>query len=271
MGDVQIYQQCKESGTSRAQPGSGEVMGKENQSRPFVYPRKHHYRRSNELLLTWRYALNRMRDRKDSEDESGSGLGEVETNMDTVGMRWIHLKKRAAVYDATIQSVLLYAFETWPLLQSLEATIRSCDRRMIRHIAGITLLGRIPRDELLQRCGLTDVLKVTSVRRLRWYGHVARRKSTEALGRVFNMEVAGRRPSRRPKKTWINYVEQDLCKINATEVDALDRQSWEQFIKLLTSWPGKDDVKRNSIVKNVVVMILYWNYSEFYRIDSFVM
>ena len=129
----------------------------------------------------------------------------------------------------------MYASETWLLVQRLEAIVRSCDRRMIRHKAGVTLRDRIPSDELLHRCGLTDVLKVISVQRLRWYRHVARRRSTKALGRVFNMEVAGRRPPGRPKKTWMNCVEQDLCKINATKEDALDRQSWEQFIKRLTS------------------------------------
>ena len=106
---------------------------------------------------------------------------------------------------------------------------------MIRHMAGVTLLDRIPSDELLYRCGLTDVLKVISVQRLRWYGDVARRRRIEALRRVFNMEVAGRWPSGRPKKTWTNCVKQDLCKITATKEDALDRQSWEQFIKRLTS------------------------------------
>ena len=152
-----------------------------------------------------------------------------------LGMRYCIPLKRAAVYDGCIRSVLLYASETWPLIQSLESTIRSCDRRMIRHMAGVTLRDRVPSNELLHRCGLTDVLKVISVRRLRWYGHVARRGNTEALGRVFNMEVDGRRPPGRPKKTWMNCVEQDLCKINATKEDALDRQNWEQVIKRLTS------------------------------------
>ena len=68
---------------------------------------------------------------------------------------YIPFKKRTAIYDACIRSVLLYASETLPLIQSLESTIRSCDRRMIRHMAGVTLRNRIPSDELLHKCGLT--------------------------------------------------------------------------------------------------------------------
>ena len=129
--------------------------------------------------------------------------------------RSIPLKNRAAVYDSCVRSALLYASETWPLTQHLETTIRSCDRRMIRMLTGTSLTDRVSSDELLRRCGLSDVIKVISVRRLSWYGHVARRSSTEELGRVFCMEVEGRRPRGRPKKTWMNCVEQDLAKIHA--------------------------------------------------------
>ena len=34
---------------------------------------------------------------------------------------------------------------------------------MIRHMAGVTLRDRIPSNELLDRCGLTDVLKVERI------------------------------------------------------------------------------------------------------------
>ena len=60
------------------------------------------------------------------------------------------------------------------------------------------------------------------VKRLRWYGHVVRRASTEQLGRVFGMEVDGGRPRGRPKKTWMNCVEQDMAKIQAVKEDDLE-------------------------------------------------
>ena len=96
------------------------------------------------------------------------------------------------------------------------------------------MTDRVSSDELLRRCGLVDVIEMISVRRLRWYGHVARSPSTAELGRVFGMEVEGRRPRGRPKKTWMNCVEQDLAKIRALKEDALDRQRWEMIIKRLT-------------------------------------
>ena len=153
---------------------------------------------------------------------------------DMLSNSWIPLKNRAIMYNTCVRSALLYASETWPLTQNLEKCIRSCDRRMITMITRTRLTDRTSSDELLHRCGLEDVLKVISVRRLRWYGHVARRSDVEELGRVFSMEVAGRRPRGRPRKTWMDCVNQDLIKIGANREDALDRQRWEQIMKRLT-------------------------------------
>ena len=87
---------------------------------------------------------------------------------------------------------------------------------------------------MLRRCGLKDVLNVIKVRRLRWYGYVARRSSEEELGRVSGFEIGGRRPRGRPKKTWMDCVRSDMGMIGARQEDALDRQRWEQVIKRLT-------------------------------------
>ena len=45
---------------------------------------------------------------------------------------------------------------------------------------------------------------------LSWFGHVKRRVENEALGRVFRMEVEGRRWRGRSKKTWMKCVAEDL-------------------------------------------------------------
>jgi len=148
--------------------------------------------------------------------------------------RWIPIKNRAIMYNTCIRATLLYASETWPLTQNLENCIRSSDRRMIRMMTQTRLTDRVGSDELLRRCGLEDVLNVIKVRRLRWYGHVARRSREEELGRVFGVEVGGRRPRGRPKKTWMDCVRCDMGRIGAREEDALDRQRWEQVIKRLT-------------------------------------
>ena len=45
--------------------------------------------------------------------------------------------------------------------------------------------------------------------RLRWFGHVKRRGEGSAIGRSMRMEVPGRRPMGRPKKSWRRCIEED--------------------------------------------------------------
>ena len=52
------------------------------------------------------------------------------------------------------------------------------------------------------------------------------------------MEVEGRRPVGRPKKTWSKVVEEDTRKLNITEDMADDRQQWRQLISCPTPGVG---------------------------------
>ena len=44
-------------------------------------------------------------------------------------------------------------------------------------------------------CVLSDVIEAISVRRLIWYGPVARRSSADELGRSLRIKVEGRKPT----------------------------------------------------------------------------
>ena len=71
-------------------------------------------------------------------------------------------------------------------------------------------------------------------RRLRWFGHVRRRDQEEPLGRILGLEVAGRRPRGRPRKSWRKIVETDMRLVGASEMDALDRAKWRKQISRQT-------------------------------------
>ena len=62
--------------------------------------------------------------------------------------RCIRLPSRGRVYDACIRSVLLYGSEKWVLTRRLEQVITSYDRRMLRHMAGVSLRDRVTSDEV---------------------------------------------------------------------------------------------------------------------------
>ena len=58
--------------------------------------------------------------------------------------------------------------------------------------------------------------------RMKWFGHVKRRDENSILRRATELEVEGRRPVGRPKKTFL--VEEDLRKLNIAEDMAKNRE-----------------------------------------------
>ena len=106
---------------------------------------------------------------------------------------------------------------------------------MLRYMAGVSLSDRVASSEVASRCGVKPLLQVLRESRLRWFGHVKRRRGAGVLGEVMEMEVTGTRPRGRPKKVWMNNIEEDQNELNLTQDDAYDRDRWRDIIKRQTN------------------------------------
>ena len=179
-------------------------------------------------------------------DRSGGAERAIRARISAAWSKWrdlaglltnvgIPLLHRAKVYEACIRSVMLYASETWAMTKKMEDVVLKADRRMLRSMAGIRLRDRVTSAVVLERCKLKCITKQLHKRRLNWFGHVARRSLEEPLGIVYRLEVPGRLPPGRPKKTWRGSV-QDLLELGGvTEDAALERDIWSVVVRSLTS------------------------------------
>ena len=152
----------------------------------------------------------------------------------------IPLRSRSSIYEACIRSVMLYGSETWPLTQHMERSIVSCDRRMLRYMAGVRLQDHVQSAVVAERCGLRQISDVLRTRRLGWYGHVRRREEGEVLATIRDWTVEGRRPRGRPRKTWMDNVREDMRVLNITDETAQDREKWRSAIARLTPLSGNN-------------------------------
>lgn len=141
----------------------------------------------------------------------------------------IPLKSRAGVYEACIRSVLLYGSETWAINERHSVILRSCDRKMLRYIAGVRWQDQVGSGEVAERCGVKELEVRLRQGRLRWFGHV-RRAEHSMMRRVEEMEVGGRRPVGRPKKTWRRCIQQDMDQLGVNEGLVQDRREWRRVI-----------------------------------------
>ena len=78
----------------------------------------------------------------------------------------IPLKNYAHVYTAFINLVLVFGAESWPFTQRPKNDIRSCYRRMLRFMAGVSLRDRVNSTEEARRCGLKEIFDMACVKRL---------------------------------------------------------------------------------------------------------
>ena len=143
--------------------------------------------------------------------------------------RSIDLRIRGRVYEACVRSALLYGAETWALGNRLTDILRSCDRRMLRYMAGVRWQDGRSGSEVAEMCGVEELAGELRKRRLRWYGHL-KRADGGPLGEIEEIRVEGRRPVGRPKKRWNKYVEEDMNLLGIEEGMAQDRQLWKTVI-----------------------------------------
>ena len=141
----------------------------------------------------------------------------------------IELRSRGSVYEACVRSALLYGAETWALTDRLTKVLCSCDRRMLRYMAGVRWQDGRTSIEVAKACGVEDLVSVLTRRRLRWFGHVERAEGG-VLQELREMRVEGQRPPGRPKKKWRRCVVEDMNTLGIEEHMAQNRQMWRKVI-----------------------------------------
>ena len=63
--------------------------------------------------------------------------------------------------------------------------------------------------------------------RLRWFAHILKKPKDSLTLKVYNMNLEGRKPVGRPKKTWKKCVEEDLEILGLEEKQAFEKDLWK--------------------------------------------
>jgi hypothetical protein len=75
-----------------------------------------------------------------------------------------------------------------------------------------------------------NILEVTEVKRLRWFGHVKRMTGNRLPLKILEWEPEGKRRRRRPKERWIDGVRRSMTNHGLREEDNIDRDRWRNLI-----------------------------------------
>jgi len=149
------------------------------------------------------------------------------------------LKQKGRVYRTCVQSVMVYASETWAVRVEEEQRMQRNENVMLRWMCGVTLKDKVPTVELRKRLGVEGVVEVMRRGRLRWFGHVERKAEDDWVSACRKMEVVGSRGRGRPRMTWGARLVGDMKDMGLKPEMARDREKWRCDIMGKTSDPHK--------------------------------
>ena len=179
-------------------------------------------------------------------------VGKVQRTRANPDIRGASLKVKGKVYRVSVQTVLVYGSETWPLkvedMQRLERT----ERMMVRWMCGVSLKNRISSEELNRRLGIESVAVIVKRGRLGWFGHLEPKDTSEWVSACRNFEVAGEKIKGRGRKTWGECVRHDLRSGGLKEAWAQDKIKWK------SDWGGNRPTRASmeSGRKTIMMMMM---------------
>ena len=152
----------------------------------------------------------------------------------------VALRLKGKVYGACVRSAMIYGSETWAMDTEQELRLERAEMRMVRWMCGVSLRvslrERKTNVELRERLGIEKIGDVMRRSRLRWMGHVLRKKEDDWVRKSMKMEVEGSRGRGRgrPRMTWEKVVERDMKARGLERKDAEDCEKWRAL-----SWGAK--------------------------------
>jgi hypothetical protein len=129
--------------------------------------------------------------------------------------RALNRSSKLKIYKSVIRPVVTYGCEAWTLTNRDEQYLRIFERKILRKIFGpVQNEGgswRIRMNhELSKLIGNADIVRFIKSRRIAWLGHVMRMDERRTPRRVLEWKPIGRRIRGRPRKRWIEYIEEDI-------------------------------------------------------------
>ncbi|XP_058258449.1 leukemia NUP98 fusion partner 1, partial [Hemibagrus wyckioides] len=120
--------------------------------------------------------------------------------------------------------------ETVSLRQRQESELEVAELKMLRFSLGGTRLDRIRNEYIRGTAHVGHLGDKVREDRLRWFGHVQRRESEYICRRMLDMELPGRRKRGRPKRRYMDGINEDMKLVGVSVEDGEDRDRWREMI-----------------------------------------
>ncbi|MCI4395558.1 hypothetical protein PGIGA_G00182000 [Pangasianodon gigas] len=145
--------------------------------------------------------------------------------------RKISARIKGKVYRTVVRPAMLYGLESVALRKRQESELEVAELKMLRFSLEVTRLDRIRNEYVRGTAHVGRLGDKVREARLRWFGHVQRRESEYVGRRMLGMELPGRRQRGRPKRRYMEVINEDMKLVGASVEDAEDRDRWRVMIR----------------------------------------
>jgi hypothetical protein len=147
--------------------------------------------------------------------------------------RALNRSSKLKIYTTLIRPAVTYGCETWTLTSRNEKQLRISERNILRKLFGPlqdeNRIWRIRKNhELNELTGNADIVRYIKSRRMALLGHLMRMDGGRMPRRMLEWKPMGRRIRGRPRKRWIEGVEEDIQTVGI--------RGWRKLSKERTEW-----------------------------------
>jgi hypothetical protein len=135
------------------------------------------------------------------------------------------------MYQALVQSILLYGAETWTLNTQQANKLLATEMHFWRRSS------RKSRKEKVRNVTIREIMEVgknivevIEEKRLRWFGHVERMPGNRRPLKILEWEPGGTGRRGRQKERWTDGVRRSMTNHGLTEEDTRDRDRWRNLV-----------------------------------------
>lgn len=143
----------------------------------------------------------------------------------------VNAKVKGKFYKTAVRPAMMYGAESWPTKKAQEKKLDVAEMRMLRWMCGVTKMDKIRNERIRGTTGVGEISKKLQERRLNWYGHVIRSDEDHIGRRSLKMEVEGRRRRGKPRRRWMDSINNDMMTRGLTGEEAQDRAMWRRLTR----------------------------------------
>ena len=152
-----------------------------------------------------------------------------------VNVKGLSLECARVLHEGMLLPVLLYGSETMVWNKKYRSKVQCVQMDNLRGMLGVKRINKVRNERIREWCGVKKgVNERINESMLRWFGHVERMNESRLVKRMYSGECVGNRPAGRPKRKWIESVNECLKERNVSLAEARikvhDRREWRGFV-----------------------------------------